>query len=302
MTPWAYFLGLLILSTLLQYALIAIFKKYRLFQPIYALSPDRHQQKKWVPSFGGVGILLTIIIGAVGLKLTSPTIVWCIVSTLIFGLIGFIDDFQSLKKKQNKGLGAKEKFLIQCGVASLLLAVLHLWITPIPSLYLAVLYLFLFVGTSNATNLTDGLDGLLASTMIISLIGMAIVLTPLNVMSFYSPLITISLAGIGGFLIVNWHPAKIFMGDTGSLALGALLASIAITTHPPMLIWVGGIYIAETLCVIAQVAYFKRTNTRIFLMSPLHHHFELLGLSEVQIVTLFSLIQASLIGVALWTL
>ena len=155
----------------------------------------------------------------------------------------------------------------------------------------ACLYVFLLVGTSNATNLTDGLDGLLGTTMLISLTGMMIVFN--QQWMFEERMLTIiMMAAISFFLLFNWFPAKVFMGDVGSLMLGGFLAALAIISGKwQVLIGFGAIYIIETLSVIIQVVSFKLRQKRVFLMSPLHHHFELLGLNDIAVVILFSLLQ-----------
>ena len=298
MSDYIFYL-VLVLSVVLQNMLIHLFQRYQLFQPIYTLSPDSHQQKKWVPSFGGLGIITAIVIGVMAYGKPSPTIAWCMISTLVFALIGVADDFKSLTKKVNKGLSVTEKLVLQGVVSAALVLTLHLFITPLHSIWQGVFYVIIFVGATNATNLTDGLDGLLSTLTIISLLGMAIFLEQAHVLPFYWPLIKVTIAALLGFLVVNWSPAKIFMGDTGSLALGALMTSIAMTINVMMVMWVGAIYIIEALSVIIQVTWYKKTSKRVFLMSPLHHHFELLGLTEVQIVSLFAAIQALVIGVVL---
>ncbi len=293
------FFCLIIVSVTLQKITIAALNKFKVFQQIYNLTPQTHQQKKWVPSFGGIGIITSLVMGVLAYGTPSATTAWCIIATLAFALIGFLDDMKSITQKINRGLTVKEKLALQVIVSIALVALFHFFINPIHSIGFVGLYIFLFVATTNATNLTDGLDGLLSTVMIVSLIGMSIILAKLNVLALYWPLIKAAIAALLGFLVVNWNPAKIFMGDTGSLALGGLLSAIAITSHPMAIIWVGAIYIIEAVSVVIQVMWFKRTQKRVFLMSPLHHHFELLGFSEVQIVALFASLQALFISLVI---
>jgi phospho-N-acetylmuramoyl-pentapeptide-transferase len=290
---------LVIVSLGLQKITIAALRKFKIYQQIYSLTPQNHQQKKWVPSFGGIGIIFSLVIGVFVYGPPSPTTAWCIIATLAFALIGFVDDMKSIFQKINKGLTVKEKLVLQVIVSISLVALFHFFISPIHSIGLVVLYVFLFVATTNATNLTDGVDGLLSTVMLVSLIGMSIILAKFNVLNLYWPLIKAAIAALLGFLMVNWNPAKIFMGDTGSLALGGLLSALAIASHPMAIIWVGALYIAEAASVVIQVVWFKHTQKRVFLMSPLHHHFELLGFSEVQIVMLFASIQALFISLVI---
>ena len=273
-----------------QAALYGIIKKNKIGQHIYALSPESHQKKSHTPSLGGLGIILSIIIGS-GIYLKgNSTIVAISILALLFMALGLVDDLLSLMAKKNKGLSAKTKFSFQCLIAAGWLYGLSTWIMPL-TVITGVFYVVVIVGTSNATNLTDGVDGLLSSVMILSVLGFCayFILQGNDIMTAFCGMIILALAV---FLIWNWNPAKLFMGDTGSLALGALLAGLSIVIgNPWVLLPLGAVYIMETGSVIVQVLYFKKTQKRVFLMSPLHHHFELLGLSEKQVVGLFILIQ-----------
>ncbi|MFT5170446.1 MAG: phospho-N-acetylmuramoyl-pentapeptide-transferase, partial [Candidatus Marinamargulisbacteria bacterium] len=199
---------------------------------------------------------------------------------------GFLDDILAIMKGNNKGFSARAKFLIQVALGSACLVVLHVTLMRL-TIWEAALSLFVIVGSSNATNLTDGLDGLLGGLLLFSLLG------------FYGYFFALSLPvnqvfclvfiiSISAFIWFNRNPAQIFMGDTGSLGLGALLAGLAIISGEVLIILpLGAVYIIETLSVIIQVAYFKVSGKRVFLMAPLHHHFELMGFSERKTVLLF---------------
>tara|TARA_Y100000748_G_scaffold303999_1_gene311226 strand:- start:4652 stop:5545 length:894 start_codon:yes stop_codon:yes gene_type:complete len=268
----------------LQFSLLLLFKSRKLFQPIYALSPQRHQLKQFTPSLGGIGILVSlwIVWFLYGMVLLSESLLWALIVFTSFSVLGFIDDSRSLLKKNNQGLTTKQKFLCQLILAVTLIFGYSYFFVSL-SIPILILYAFVMVGSSNATNLTDGLDGLLVSCSIVTLLGFFL-LGGVEIQVFSIFLISV----LAGFFVFNKHPAKVFMGDTGSLGLGALFAAMAITMgNVWILIPLGAVYILETISVIIQVLYFKRTRKRIFLMAPLHHHFELLGLSEPRIVTLF---------------
>ena len=268
----------------LQFSLLLLFKSRKLFQPIYALSPQRHQLKQFTPSLGGIGILVSlwIVWFLYGMVLLSESLLWVLIVFTSFSVLGFIDDSRSLLKKNNQGLTTKQKFLCQLILAVTLIFGYSYFFVSL-SIPILILYAFVMVGSSNAVNLTDGLDGLLVSCSIVTLLGFCL-LGGVEIQVFSIFLISV----LAGFFVFNKHPAKVFMGDTGSLGLGALFAAMAITMgNVWILIPLGAVYIVETISVIIQVLYFKRTRKRIFLMAPLHHHFELLGLSEPRIVTLF---------------
>lgn len=217
-----------------------------------------------------------------------------------FGLLGFLDDFIKVVMKRNLGLTSKQKLLGQIIISIIFYLVLRnqsfSTAISIPGTdisfdlgwFYAIFIIFMLVGSSNAVNLTDGLDGLLAGTAAIAFGAFAI-------LSWYSNsnlVITLfCLAAVGallGFLVFNAHPAKVFMGDTGSLALGGVIAGVAILLKMEiLLVIIGGIFVIETLSVIIQVISFKTTGKRVFLMSPLHHHYELKGWSEWKVVTTF---------------
>jgi phospho-N-acetylmuramoyl-pentapeptide-transferase len=278
---------------------IQLFKKCQFHQLIYEDSPNSHQKKEGTPTMGGVFIVLSFFSAMVLLGVQSFAHAWVLFVTGLFFLIGFMDDSLGLIRKTNKGLSARVKFLLQV-VFSVLVVGLYQYGVDTVTWIEGVLYVFLLVGTSNACNLTDGVDGLLSSTMIVSLIGVGVLCSQLGRYDML-PFVWVMVAVLGVFLLFNWRPASIFMGDAGSLMLGGFLAAICIVTQQwIVLLGVGAVYVIETLSVMAQVISYKLRKQRIFLMTPLHHHFELLGYSEVQIVGIFSLIQSVFVCVQVW--
>ncbi|MGL4521919.1 MAG: phospho-N-acetylmuramoyl-pentapeptide-transferase [Bacilli bacterium] len=282
---------------------IPYLRRLKFGQSIRDEGPKSHQKKSGTPTMGGIIILISVIVSAILTLLKMPSD-WQMLALLLFltvgyGLIGFVDDYIKVVKKRNLGLTSKQKFIAQLAVGVVFYAILHVLEVPttiaVPFVadpidlawFYPVLVIIMLVGTSNATNLTDGLDGLLSGTAAIAFGAFAYIAYDQNQMS----VMIFCLAVVGallGFLVFNANPAKIFMGDTGSLALGAMLCGVSILTKQELLlVLIGGIFVVETLSVIIQVASFKTTGKRVFRMSPLHHHYELLGWSEWRIVTTF---------------
>lgn len=273
-------------------------------QSIREDGPESHFSKAGTPTIGGIIFLFTLLIVLLGFRLVNLEIIILLISTFGFALVGFVDDYIKVVKKRNLGFTAKQKFLTQILIALILMAFLKTSSTLSTDLYLPFskryvdiglffipFIIFVVVGTVNSVNLTDGLDGLSTSVTIVILLFFALVaykLKRINIMAF-----SIILAGgLLGFFYYNKYPAKVFMGDTGSLALGGAVVAIALLLNLPLILPIaGGIYFIETLSVIIQVASFKLRGKRIFLMSPLHHHFEQLGYSEKKIVILFFVIE-----------
>ncbi len=291
---------------------IPLLRRLKFGQSIREDGPQRHLAKAGTPTMGGLIILLAFLVPVV-IYSGQHTEVWlALFVTLGHGLIGFIDDFIKVVLKRSLGLKAKQKLLGQIIMAVALAYIAtnymgrgtDLWIPILDTnldlgpLYYVLIF-FVLVGTTNAVNLTDGLDGLAAGTMTVAALAYAMI-----AMSFAKPHLAIycvSLAGAClGFLKYNAHPAKVFMGDTGSLALGGALAAVAVMTKTEILLAiVGGVFVLEALSVIIQVTSFKLTGKRVFRMSPIHHHFELAGWSEVKVVTVFWLTGAIFGGIAL---
>src|SRR5690625_1220569 len=299
-----------LITVLLCPIFIPFLRRLKFGQNIREEGPESHLKKSGTPTMGGVMIVISITATSFILMYKFMEIpvsyeFWLLLFVLIgYGLLGFLDDFIKVAFKRNLGLTSKQKLIGQVVIAIIFFITLRLHDFPtyiqIPgtdlgwdmgSLY-AILIIFMLVGSSNAVNLTDGLDGLLAGTATIAFGAFALI------SSYYYPhyeIITIfSLAVVGsllGFLVFNAHPAKVFMGDTGSLALGGTIAAVAILTKLEIiLVIIGGVFVIETLSVIIQVISFKTTGKRVFKMSPLHHHYELLGWSEWRVVTTFWLV------------
>lgn len=304
-----------VLTALLGLFIIPALRRAHVGQSIKMDGPAWHKSKEGTPTMGGVTFILASLavaaVWAVWQKDYNPLAVFAF--ALVFGLIGFLDDFSKLRHKANAGLSAPAKFLLQLAAAILFTVILHntghlfpnLTIPfttvslPLPWPVYLVFAALVMVGCVNAVNLTDGLDGLSSSvTLPVMLTFAALGVGTSNKLGFGAW--AAGLFGcLVGFLIYNHHPAKVFMGDTGSLFLGGAVCGLAFAYNMPLiLIFVGIVYICETLSDIIQVTYFKATHgKRIFLMAPLHHHFEKKGWSEEKIVTIFTLV--SCIGCAL---
>lgn len=304
-------LSLLVASFLVTILMLPRLIKYlhylKFGQAIREEGPQSHMHKKGTPTMGGISfIVATVLALIIAMFIDSSNIKYYflfIYTTISFSIIGYIDDMLIVVKKKNDGLAPRKKLMLQI-LFSIIFYVLVKFIYEdinyiyIPGLeyQLNISYLYMvFVvfwqtGFSNAVNLTDGLDGLATSVTIITTSTFALLAYKEN--NF--PVFVFCLVLVGaliGFLLFNKNPAKIFMGDTGSLALGGILAAISIILHKEIaFIFIGLVYILETLSVIIQVAYFKKTGKRIFKMSPLHHHFELSGYGEVKTVHLFAII------------
>lgn len=302
---------ILIISFVLTSLLLAVFipylKRLKFGQSIREEGPESHMAKSGTPTMGGLMIVISVIISLFIVNLFYVEMnlnveFWLLTLVLVgFGLLGFLDDFIKIGFKRNLGLTSLQKLIGQIVIAVIFYFVMKQYnlgtAISIPGTniewelgwFYAILVIVMLVGASNAVNLTDGLDGLLAGTASIAFGAFAIILA--SVQMDHTTLITYSLAIVGallGFLIFNAHPAKIFMGDTGSLALGAAIAAIAILSHLEiLLVIIGGVFVIETISVILQVASFKTRGKRIFRMSPIHHHFELGGWSEWRVVITF---------------
>lgn len=288
--------------------LVPMLRRLKAGQMIREDGPTWHMSKQGTPSMGGLmfilGIAIAILVaGGEYLRTGSSAHIVVFLFALVFGIIGFIDDFQKLRHKANEGLTAIQKFLLQLAAA----VVFTIWLRQIgyltPNLYIPffnvelalpwVVYMvfaaFVMVGTVNAVNLTDGVDGLATGVTI------PVALFYMGVSAWYNrgdvAVLAAALAGgLFAFLIYNFHPAKVFMGDTGSLFLGGMVCGLAFALNIPMVIPVIGlVYVAEVVSDIIQVVYFKKTGgKRFFRMAPLHHHLELGGWSEVKLFCVFS--------------
>lgn len=307
-----------LLTLILVPVLIPTLKKLKFGQSIREEGPKSHMKKTGTPTMGGLTFLLaTIVVTIIALfyvEQVGPLILLLFV-TLGFGLIGFIDDYIIVVKKNNQGLTSKQKFLAQIAIAVVFYIVSVIlpnyefetainipftdWSLPLSVFYI-IFIVFWQVGFSNAVNLTDGLDGLSTGLSIIAF-GFYATLSFILDKPEIGLFCLVMLASLFGFLIYNKYPAKVFMGDTGSLALGGIFATISIMLNQEItLLLIGLVFVIETLSVMLQVTSFKLTGKRIFKMSPLHHHFELVGWSEWKIVLVFWAIGIVTGAIGLW--
>lgn len=301
-----------LIAVLIGPLFIPFLRRLKFGQAIREEGPQSHMKKAGTPTMGGTIILLALIFTVLKFANATMEIYFLLLVTLGYGLIGFLDDFIKIRKKRNLGLTAKQKFAGQIALAIgayvLLLMMghdtsIHLpgtpWKLELGYFYFPFL-LFLLVGTTNAVNITDGLDGLLAGTGAIAFGAYAIIAwfgQDYDTAIFSAAVV----GGVLGFLVFNAHPARVFMGDTGSLGLGGALAGIAIMTKTELLLAIiGGVFVVETISVILQVVSFKTRGKRIFRMSPLHHHFELTGWSEWRVVVTFWLVGMFFAGLGVY--
>ena len=300
-----------LLSTAFGLVAIPLLKKIKAGQRINVYV-ENHQRKSGTPTMGGLIFIIPTIITTIILLLTdkmefSVNLLIVMFVFISYGLIGFLDDYLSIKQKQNKGLSQTQKLLLQFIVA-LIFYILYRKYTDANSIleitllniewkldwFYGVFILFLLVGSSNAVNLTDGLDGLSGGLSAISFLAFGLISWGSYWIEGYQDMgifCFILVGSIMGFLVYNTNPAKVFMGDTGSLTLGATLATIAIlTNHELSLAIIGGVFVLETLSVIIQITSVVLFKKKVFLMTPIHHHFERLGWRESDIVKLFWII------------
>ncbi|WP_370295832.1 phospho-N-acetylmuramoyl-pentapeptide-transferase [Rossellomorea marisflavi] len=292
-----------IITAVLAPIFIPFLRRLKFGQSIRDEGPQSHQKKTGTPTMGGIVFLLSIV--ATTFLMTGrfsdigPETYLMILVTVGFGLLGFLDDFIKVVMKRNLGLTSKQKLAGQIVISIIFYLIfkqndfstaVSIPMTDISfelGWFYCLFIIFWLVGFSNAVNLTDGLDGLVSGTSAIAFGAMAVLAW--NQSQFDVAIFSVAVVGaVLGFLVFNAHPAKVFMGDTGSLALGGAIATVAILTKTEIiLILIGGVFVIETLSVILQVASFKTTGKRIFKMSPLHHHYELSGWSEWRVVVTF---------------
>ena len=291
-------------SAVLGLILVPLLKKLNIGQKISVFVRDAHRKKEGTPTMGGLIFIIPTVFVVLFLLLThkiayTSNLGLVLLVFIGYACIGFLDDFLSIRRGKNEGLTDYQKLLMQVliaigffyiymkngGQTSWVVGTLHLDLEM--SWLYGLFILFVLVGASNAVNLTDGLDGLAGGLSAIAFIAFSLI----SLMVGFEDIGVFGLILVGsivGFLIYNTHPAKIFMGDTGSLALGAAMGAIAILTHRELtLLVVAGIFVIETLSVIIQVIWLYVFKKKLFLMTPLHHHFEKLGWSETDIVKLF---------------
>lgn len=304
-----------VITALLGPLMIPVLKKLKFGQSILEEGPSWHKSKQGIPTMGGilfgVGILAAFLIAGYGYYMHGDvTVLAALVLALVFGAIGFCDDYIKVKKKRNLGLTAMQKLILQVLAAAAFLIFLYSRgaittsiLIPFTNIVLElglayyILALLLIVGMVNAVNFTDGLDGLLSAVTIPVMLFCLAAGLRCGAQSV-SVLASAVVGGLAGFLIFNFHPAKIFMGDTGSLFLGGAVMGLLFCLNIPEIVIIAGIvYVIELLSVVLQVLVYKLTKKRIFKMAPIHHHFEMCGWSEVKIVCVFTLI--SLIACAI---
>lgn len=307
-------LGLMLgffISVFLGFILLPILKRLNVRQQVCEEISERHQLKNGTPTLGGlifiIPTLITMIVLYIkgSITITHPLIIILFVF-ISYSLLGLLDDLLKIKRHHNDGLSIVQKLIMQIVIAIVFFYIYmrgggstHLVITSLNIdwdlkwLY-GLFILFLLVGSSNAVNITDGEDGLAGGLAAIAFLSFGILSWGTSWVEGYQEIAIFCFILVGsllGFLVYNTHPARVFMGDTGSLGLGATLAAVAILTkHELSLVLIGGVFIAETLSSLVQIISIMKFNKKIFLMAPLHHHFEQLGWSETDIVKLFWII------------
>ena len=304
------------ISAVLGPVIIPVLRRLKMGQTEREEGVKEHLKKAGTPTMGGVIILLSILVTSVFYIKSSPQIIPILFVTLGFGVIGFLDDYLKVVLKRSDGLFPKQKMALQIVVTAVFAfylvkiakvpltmlipfgggRYLDLGILAVPLLFFAV------IGTVNGVNFTDGLDGLASSVTV--LVATFFTVVAMGTHSGLEPVTCAVVGALLGFLLFNVYPASVFMGDTGSLALGGFVASTAYMLQMPLfIILVGLIYLVEVLSVMIQVTYFKKTGgKRIFKMAPIHHHFELCGWSETRVVAVFSIITALLCLIGLMAL
>ena len=298
-----------VMSGVLGYFLIPVLRALKAGQSVRDIGPTWHNSKAGTPLMGGLmfigAAVLCLLINLFTVK--EYAVYYVLLLSLAFGLIGFLDDFCKVKFKRDLGLTALQKSMLQMAVSAIFLYILYregsltcdiyipfvnvsFSVHPIAYIFFAM---FVMVGCVNAVNLTDGIDGLCGSVTVPVMVffsAAAVAMGKLDLALLPAALV----GGLLAYLVYNWHPAKVFMGDTGSLFLGGAVCALAFALDMPLvLILVGIVYIVETLSVILQVVYFKLTHgKRLFRMSPIHHHYEMCGWKEVKIVLVFAGVSA----------
>lgn len=312
------FLVSFFVAVVLGPVMIPWLRRLKFGQQILEDGPKWHEKKAGTPTMGGFIFIAGVIVASIVALLIKFDVhlMMMLLIAVGFGAIGFVDDYVKVIKKQNQGLTAPQKFILQVILSVIYIVVMNYTgdlnteiIIPfahmswsMPWWLYIVFTLIVVTGTVNAVNLTDGLDGLAASiTVIVALFfTVAAVFLDSSAANIFSAAVA---GGVLGFLIYNHYPAKVFMGDTGSLFLGGAISVMAVGLKMPLILVIAGfVYLFEALSVILQVASFKLTGKRIFKMSPIHHHFEMCGWSEVKIVTVFSIVTLLLCVVAFFGL
>lgn len=302
-----------LISVILCPIFIPFLKRLKFGQYVRDEGPQSHLKKTGTPTMGGIVILLGIVITSLGFVKNNKDIIPILFATVGFGIIGFLDDYIKVVMKRSMGLKPWQKMLGQFIVTGIFGYYIHTYsnvsttmLIPFSGgryLDLGILWIpmlfFVFLGTTNGSNFTDGLDGLATSVTV--LIATFFTVVALSFKGSIAPITGAVMGSLLGFLVFNSYPARVFMGDTGSLALGGFVASTAYMLQMPLFILIVAlVYLVEVLSVIIQVSYFKISGgKRIFKMAPIHHHFELCGWAETKVVTIFSIVTAILCIIAL---
>lgn len=297
-----------VLAIIIGLLIIPVLRSLKAGQSVSRLINKRHLKKDGTPTLGGLifiippilAIILLVLKGSISI---SSNLIIIIFVFLSYGLLGFIDDYTKIKYRNNKGISTLTKLVAQLFIAVVFYTIYkHNGGTTILEVSLinfkldlgwfyGAFILFLLVGTTNAVNITDGLDGLCGGLSVMAFLAYGVIAWGSNWITGNEEIAIFSFVLVGsllGFLLFNTHPARVFMGDTGSLALGAALASIAILTHHELsLALIGGIFVIETLSSLIQIIAIRKFNKKVFLKAPLHHHFEELGWEETDIVKIF---------------
>lgn len=301
------------ISVVLGPVVIPFLKRLKVGQTVRDEGPESHLKKNGTPTMGGILILFSVVVTSLFFVKDYPKIIPILFLTMGFGLIGFLDDYIKVVLKRSMGLHAWQKFSLQIVVTGIFAyyllnytdVSLAMKVPFMDGVYLDFgwfnipLLFFIVIGTVNGTNFTDGLDGLASSVTVLVATFFTVVAIGTN--SGIEPITCAVVGALLGFLLFNVHPASVFMGDTGSLALGGFVAATAYVMQMPLfIVIVGFIYMIEVISVIMQVTYFRATGgKRIFKMAPIHHHFELCGWSETRVVAVFSIVTALLCLMAL---
>ncbi len=301
------------ISVILGPVVIPFLRRLKVGQTVRDEGPESHLKKNGTPTMGGILILFSVVVTSLLFVKDYPKIIPILFLTLGFGLIGFLDDYIKVVLKRSMGLRAWQKFALQIVVTGIFVfyllqytdVSLAMKVPFMDGVYLDFgwanipILFFVVIGTVNGTNFTDGLDGLASSVTVLVATFFTVVAIGTN--SGIEPITCAVVGALLGFLLFNVHPASVFMGDTGSLALGGFVAAAAYMMQMPLfIVIVGFIYLIEVVSVIMQVTYFKATGgKRIFKMAPIHHHFELCGWSETRVVAVFSIVTALLCLAAL---
>ena len=297
-----------VLSLIISMIAIPLLRKFKLGQSVSHLINERHLKKEGTPTMGGLIFIFTTIITMIvlyirgSINITSNLIILIFVF-LSYALLGFVDDFLKIKYHNNKGIPTLVKLFFQTIIAIVFYVIFRNNggnpVVEVSFLHTSInlgwayglFILLVLVGTTNAVNITDGLDGLAGGLSVVSFLAYAVITWGTTWLAGYQDIAIFSFVLVGsllGFLLFNSHPARVFMGDTGSLALGGALATIAILTrHEISLVLIGGVFVVETLSSLIQIIAIRKFNKKVFKKAPLHHHFEELGWEEVDIVKLF---------------